>query len=90
MWVIWPEPAWTLWYQILKGYGGLNGLQQRKPMPSEGLGREGHGQSSLKAGVWRAGEGRRSHLSICLGLQEKFLFSCLGISPICFTIDLLV
>lgn len=48
-----PEPAWTLWYQILEGYGGLEGLQQRKPMPS---GRPG-GRGVMVRAVSRQGCG---------------------------------
>ena len=71
LWVIRSEPAWTLWYQILKGYGGLEGLQQRKPMPSgrpweegdmvravsrQGCGGLGEGGRAVCPSAWAAGE----------------------------------
>lgn len=59
-------------------------------MPSVRRGRRGYGQSSFEAGMWRAGEGRWNRLSIHLEQQQKILFSCLGLSPICFTVDLLI
>lgn len=45
------------------------------------LGGGGHGQSSLKAGVWRAGGGRQSRLSIRLGCRRSSYSAALASAP---------
>jgi hypothetical protein len=66
------------------------GCSRGSQCPREGLGRRGTwSEQSQGRGV--EGWGREAEPFVHPpGLQEKLLFSCLGIGPICFTVDLLV
>lgn len=80
--VIRPKPAWTLWYQILKGYGGLTGLQQRKPTPSGRLGRRrSWAEQSQGRGV--KGWGREAEPSVhpSLGCRRSSYSAALASAP---------